>query len=419
MTGAKALAILASYAVLTLWVPERWAWSIAQIAAFAGIGVWATRQWRRASPVVTSVWLVLLAAAPLWGLAQLVFHRTIYRWATWEAILTWTTWLALCFLAMQVLEDARARQWFLQFAAYFGGGLSILATVGLLTARGKIFWLFPSGFNDFVLGPFVNRNQYAAFLEMSLPIALWQALRDRHSLANYAMAAAMFASVVAAASRAGVVLMGAEAVAVILLMGSRPIKTGALVRGLAVFLGLIAVFTAIAGWQVLGQRLRDPDPWAVRREILASSVSMLRERPIMGYGLGNWARAYPRFALYDDGTYVNQAHNDWLQWASEGGLPFVIALLILAAGVIPAACRSIWAIGLISVWVHCLVEYPLQQRPGIGLWFFVLMGVLAAQQRGNHTVAEALDKGSERVHIEVGARIECGPQSVSPFKKGK
>jgi hypothetical protein len=56
-------------------------------------------------------------------------------------------------------------------------------------------------------------------------------------------------------------------------------------------------------------------------------------------------------------------------------------LLWLAAMALPAAWRSVWGIGLVSVWVHCLVDYPLQQRPGIGAWFFVLLGVLAASQR--------------------------------------
>jgi O-antigen ligase len=291
---------------------------------------------------------------------------------------------------LQSFERPAARHWFLRFALYFGCGLSVLSAVQMFTSGGKIFWLFPSGYTDFVLGPFVYRNQYAAFLEMIVPIGLWEALRDpRRAFASCAMAAAMLASVVAAGSRAGSTLICAEVAAVLLAAWWRGISPGRVVaRGLVTFGAIAVLFTAVAGWQVLRQRFREPDTFGGRREFLVSSLNMLRDRPGMGVGLGNWARAYPGYALFDDGSFVNQAHNDWVQWAVEGGVPFFAMVLCLAAMAVPAAWRSIWGIGLVSVWVHCTVDYPLQQRPGIGAWFFVLLGVLAAgsgrdRARGN------------------------------------
>jgi len=270
----------------------------------------------------------------------------------------------------------------LNFVVYFGFGLCVLATVQMFTSGGKIFWLFPSGYTDFVLGPFANRNQYAAFMETILPVALWQALRDpRRAAPNLAMAAAMLASVVAGASRAGSVMMCVEAAAV--LIAARVLHLApprAVTRGLAIFGVMVVLFGAVVSWQPLRRRFWEADPYAGRRELAVSSMAMLRDRPLMGFGLGNWPRAYPRYALYDDGNYINQAHNDWLQWAVEGGLPFFLILLSLALIVLPAALRSLWGIGLLSVWIHCLVEYPLQQRPGVAAWFFVLLGLLAAER---------------------------------------
>ncbi len=380
---ATLLSVLLSYAVLTLWIDARWAWAAVECAVFLSMAAWAAGQLRRPSPVRGSWWLAPLAAAPVWALVQLAAGRTIYRWATWSAALNWVTWLALFFLARQWLEPVRARHWFLRFSTYFGFALAVLSTAQMFTSGGKIFWLFPSGYSDYVLGPFVNRNQYAAFIEMLLPIALWEALGDRRrAIANCAMAAAMLASVVAGASRAGSILVCAEIAAVLLAARMRGMRGREATRALAVF-GLMAMlFTAVVGWQSLRQRLWLPDPLAGRRELLVSSLHMLRDKPGMGFGLGNWPRAYPAYALFDNGNYVNQAHNDWLQWAAEGGLPFLAIQLCLAAMAIPAAWRSVWGIGLISVWMHCLVDYPLQQRPAIGAWFFVLLGVLAACQSG-------------------------------------
>jgi hypothetical protein len=376
---AAALAALLAYAVLTIWISQRWAWGVVQCAVFASVGVWAALKLRHPSPVRGSLWLAPLCAAPLWGLLQLATRRTVYRFGTWDAVWNWATWLALFFLALQIFQHSAARHWFLRFALYFGAGLSVLATVQTFTSHGKIFWLFPSGYTDLVLGPFVYKNQYAAFLEMILPIALWHALRDRRrAFAGYAMAAAMLASVVAALSRAGSVLMCVEVAAVLLAAWGRGMASGAVVRGLAAFGALAVLFVSVVSSQALRQRLVERDPYTVRQELLVSSLAMLHDRPGMGFGLGNWARAYPGYALFDDGTYVNQAHNDWAQWAAEGGLPFFAILLSLVAMALPAALRSVWGIGLVSVWVHCLVEYPLQQRPAIGAWFFVLLGALAA-----------------------------------------
>ena len=377
-----ALAVVLSYAVLTMWIGQRWAWSLAQSAVFVSIAGWAAGQLRHPSPVRGSLWLAPLSAAPVWGLLQLATHRTVYRWGTWEAVLNWGTWLALFFLALQLFQRSAARHWFMRFALYFGFGLSVISTVQMFTSGGKIFWLFPSGYTDYVLGPFVYRNQYAAFVEMILPIALWQALRDRRlAFASCAIAAAMLASVVASASRAGSVLVCVEVAAVLLLAWRRGLAPArALALGFAAFAAIAVLFAAIAGWQTMRQRLWDPDPLAGRREFLVSSLAMLHDRPAMGFGLGNWARAYPQYALFDDGNYVNQAHNDWLQWAVEGGVPFFLILLSLVVMAVPAALHSVWGVGLLSVWVHCLVEYPLQQRPAIGAWFFVLLGVLAASR---------------------------------------
>jgi hypothetical protein len=166
-----------------------------------------------AAPISHSRELVAGAALRRDGLGPAAARhpRTVYRWGTWNAALNWATWLALFFLALQIFQRSAARHWFSALRAVFRIRAGVLSTVQMFTSGGKIFWLFPSGYTDYVMGPFVYRNQYAAFLEMILPIALWQALRDRRrAFANCAMAAAMLASVVAAASRAGSVLMCAE-----------------------------------------------------------------------------------------------------------------------------------------------------------------------------------------------------------------
>ena len=60
-------------------------------------------------------------------------------------------------------------------------------------------------------GPFLYQNQCAAFIELVFPLAVYQSLVDRrHSLVYMTIAAGMFATVIAAVSRAGVARLAAE-----------------------------------------------------------------------------------------------------------------------------------------------------------------------------------------------------------------
>jgi O-antigen ligase len=137
---------------------------------------------------------------------------------------------------------------------------------------------------------------------------------------------------------------------------------------------------AVAGWETIWNRLQEPNPYSVRAELNLSSFEMIRDRPLKGFGLGTWSSAYPKYARFDDGNFVNQAHNDWAQWAVEGGVPVFLLMLGVVAMLAPAAWRSIWGIGLMAVFVHAAVDYPFEQRPALAAYLFAMMGVLAAEK---------------------------------------
>jgi O-antigen ligase len=156
------------------------------------------------------------------------------------------------------------------------------------------------------------------------------------------------------------------------------IDVGMLARVVLGSLAAVLVLTGVVGWEPVWKRLQEPHPYSLRKDLVLSSIAMVRERPLIGFGLGTWPEAYPGFARFDDGTYVNQAHNDWLQWAGEGGLLFLALMLAVAGWSVGPALRSLWGVGILSVWLHALIDYPMQQRPALAAFFFALLGVLAA-----------------------------------------
>ena len=366
---------------LTFWSRGLWTLSLFQAGVFGLAIVWAARMVLRPFCLRGSVLLVPLAGTALWGLLQLASHRTVYRLATGNAVLDWTTCLVLFFLTLQVLAHPGTRRGFLDSLLWFGFAVSVLSVTQYFTSRGKIFWLFPTPYQD-VLGPFVNQDHYSAFIELVLPLGVLEALRRRRNAVLYAgMAGVMFASVIAGASRAGSLLVTLEIAGLLLLALLRGLVSG---RKLALTLAKIALFVAagtlVVGWEALWKRFQNPDPFKHRREMLSSSLAMARERPWTGSGLGTFETAYPAFALFDVGLVVDHAHNDWAEWAAEGGLPFFLMLFSVAVWSVPHAVRSPWGLGVVAVFLHSLVDYPMQ-KPVVAAWLFVLLGAMAARSK--------------------------------------
>jgi O-antigen ligase len=368
--SAAALTALLFTGILTLWVPSRWAVSLYQAGAFALAIVWAARYAIRPYRLRNSVLILPLMLMALWGLAQLALGQTVYGWETRNEVLKWTTNLVLFLAALQVFAEPAPRDRFLRHVLYFGTALAVVASLQAYSLSGRAFWLFPAA-SPLVLGPFVYHNQYAGFIELILPIAVVRALQDRRRMLLWAsIGAILYASVIASASRAGAALATAEVVTVILIF-RRSVRALAL----ATLAGLSILFTVIAGWDLLSTRLHLDESFAVRRDFLSASLAMIRDHPWMGSGLGAWSTVYPGYAVHDNGLFANQAHCDWAQWTAEGGVPFLLCMLSIAAIGIRRASRAPWALGVVAVFLHSLVDYPLQ-RPALAGFFFVILAVV-------------------------------------------
>ncbi len=359
------------WGILTIWVQGWWAWSLFQI------GIFLLAAWRvakapnfRPTPIAAA-----LAAAAAWPLVQLAANRTVNRGETWLAALNWWTFLIVFLLAASLCEGARAKRSFLRAIVLAGVALAALSVAQNYSSAGEIFWLFPSGYSEGVLGPFVNRNQYAAWVELLLPAALYLAATGRRAALYGVAAAVLFGSVIAGASRAGSALALAEVLAVALALAAhQAVSRKTLARRSLQFALLAAIAIAVAGWQGLRDRLVGPASEALRVDAVRASVAMVWDRPWTGSGLGTWQEMYPRYAGLDTGVVVNQAHNDWAQWAAEGGLPFLGIMLVFAALLFRPAVRSIFGLGVTAFLLHALVDFPMQQRPALAAWFFAIAG---------------------------------------------
>ena len=370
MAGAATLTIAASNPLVTF---------AYETGIFLLAGYDSVRETLRPDAKALTISALALAAISVWGFAQLALGATVYRHATWEASLRTMAYGATAWVAAKTLADARLRCRFLSAFAWFGCALSLISVLAYFTSRARILWIFASPYPD-VWGPFLSRNDFAGFMELSFPVALWLAL-DRNTPAFQLGAdwvltrvplwapAWMLAAGLASGSRAGAILLLAEAGVILGLLSSR--------RAAAKFILWAVLLATVVGAGALVGRFTEKDPWRYRREITASTLKMIADRPWQGYGLGTYAYVYPAYATFDIGAVVEHAHNQWLEWAAEGGIPLALIWLTLAVSVSMRAVRSIWGIGILAAFLHALVDYPFA-RSGLTAWDFMLIGALSA-----------------------------------------
>lgn len=370
------LAVVLFFGILTLWAPGYWPVAVFEVSMF-GLAIIAALHCLRTPPRF-SYPLVPLLFAVLWGVLQLWTGCTVSAFETRIALTRWTTLLAAFIASWVLFQDANVWRWFRSAMLWFGFFVAVLATVQTFTAGGKVFWIFQTEYSERVMGPILYQNHYAAFIEVVLPLAVYESLRHkRESLLYSGMAATMYASVIASASRAGFVLASAEFVFVaVRLCLQRHVSGRTVGMSLVRVALLLAAFTAAVGWGTVWERLNISDPFAGRREFARSSVRMIANHPWFGIGLGTWPMVYPAYAIVDTGLFANRAHDDWLEWTAEGGVPFGLAMATLFLWCLRPAFGSAWGVGIVAVFLHAMVDYPFS-RPALAVWIVVMLALLA------------------------------------------
>jgi O-antigen ligase len=309
----------------------------------------------------------ILCLLPAWGFLQLAAGATVYRHATLQSALQLAALSATAWICYSALGSALIREYFLVAVAWFGFLVAIVSVLAYYTSPGQVLWSIHAPYPD-VWGPFLSRNNFAQFLELTLPVALWLALQRPRHLLYWAMSASMLAAGLASASRAGAILLCLETVAAFWLAPRRDPKLAAW------FSVAVLVFASVAGVGTLLGRFTS-DPLAERSQIYQSTLAMISERPAQGYGLGTFATVYPEFALFDSGYTIEYAHSDWLEWTCEGGLGFTAVWVLLAIPVMPKMSHHFWGLGIPAVFLHALADFPFA-RLGIGVWVFIMLGAI-------------------------------------------
>jgi O-antigen ligase len=377
------LFLLLCFATVTVWVREAWALQWFQIGIYALVIVkMVTGPRQKTEGIAGGITPLLVYLIPLWGIVQIALHTTTSSFDTRGEVLRWGALCGVFYLSLNVTRSRSGQQKLLNATLCFATGMAVLCLMQLNTSNGSILWIIPTNFSN-IYGTFQNKNNYVQFVEIALPIAAWGAIREGRRSWWYALSGGvLYASAVAVASRAGFALCTAElitilAIGLVRLRRSRVQLTLRATIAAVLLMPLIAgALTLTVGWKRTLDRFSDDDPFVIRREYFLGAVAMAKNRPLTGFGLGTYEQVYQRFSIKDFYPfYANHAHNDWAEFAAEGGLPFLALVSIPFLAAIPLAFRHPWGLGLVATILHACVDYPFP-RPAVSGWMFMILAAL-------------------------------------------
>jgi O-antigen ligase len=316
--------------VLAYGAVEVWSQSILEAGAGFLFVVWAGIAFRDRSLKIT--WNPL--CWPLLGLlaigaGQLIFRITPYPFLTRVEALKLISYILVFFLSTQAFRERQhlnSLAWLLMFLCF---GISLFGIVQRFTSEGTIYWFQKLTVGGDPFGPFVNRNHFAGFAELTLPVGLALMIfrglrRDMFSLASL-LTIVPVGALILSGSRGGIVSFAFELVLLGLLARSRKRGTEPPRLAALALVGLAAV--ALIGWLGASKAierfstLHKGDVSLSRRYTMARGAAhIFASHPVAGCGLGTLVAVYPRFETVYDGLIVDHVHNDYMELLAEMGL---------------------------------------------------------------------------------------------------
>jgi len=429
--------------------------ALTQVIIFGlGVAFLLSRQFSRgpsfripvASPLLL-VALVLLqicplpvSLAPMFGRARdelpagSHFTVSMARYQTVSHLLLLVTYLTAFFLTLFLCQDRNAKKRLVFALVSLGAFEALYGLIQYLTGWQQIFTYVKKYYLEEATGTYINRNHFAGFLEMILPFAMVLALRWTHLLSKNAsdgragtfrkivsrtelvsvvfwlfLAILISAALVLSRSRMGIISALVSLVAVLALAGTSAVRPRTRVAVAALFfLGVLGLIVWIGSdpvmsrFETLGQEYNLIGQ--NRISIWRDTLGLIRQHPFLGIGLGSFSVAYTSVQTAFLNLLVEHAHCDYLEVATELGLPGAILVFGSIFWVLAQTARryrkteehfdkaiSLACIGSIAaILVHSLADFNLY-IPANALVFTM---ILAMAWSGAHP--ESVPQGGNR-----------------------
>ena len=348
-----------------------------------------------------------------------VFKNPLYFFAAGFMLWSWTTlvWaqnryegyyaaihLSFCAVVLLVISTTFNRDRCLQRFLF-----ALLIAVAAVIACGLAQQFFQWQWIPMSISPsatFGNPNMAADFVATLFPVLLTMVFYYRKDLLRCAVLAASLLSLVYlyyTGSRGAGLAIGCSLHWMAFLYYSKRYKiTGrAAATGLLIIAGLslIIIYAFPSGIDTIRAKALSE----YRLVAWRNSVEMVKDRPLSGFGSGNFKVFYPAYSrkaiidrAIDTTKYLGRAHNDYIQIAVEQGLPGLLLFLLLPGYGLIMTWRLLkqtddhpqqWIIiglsgGLIAFMVVAFFSFPMQRSipPLIVFTYLSIVVIIYNQQ---------------------------------------
>ncbi len=354
--------------------------------------------------------------------------------------------LAIYFAAVLVFTDTPKRlRLLVRTIGVFGFFLAIFGLTQSFTSPDKIYWMRELPQSQ-AFGPFINRHHFAGYMEMALAVPLglvFTGAIEKEKKFIYLFAAGLMAvALIMTNSRGGIISLAAEIIFLVATMGlrrhrnkkrheERPprIRSAAMKAGLALAL-IVALFGGVVllgGEHALTRvvaSVNTDDPTTGRAHFWSVTIDIIKTHPWIGTGLGAFGVVYTGYDSRNGMYRLEQAHNDYLQILSDGGiigavigLFFVVNLFRMGflrrdsrddfrRGVATGAMA-----GCFAVLVHSFFDFTLH-TPSNALLFLVLAAL--ATMNGRVEDVQSRRKKRPRGSLETARQANTKAALPSP-----
>jgi len=275
-----------------------------------------------------------------------------------------------------------------------------------------------------VTGTFINRNQFAGYLLMVIPLSIgflfsreatpmsrvrgWRerlsSLDGKTLLIGFSVIV-MILGLLFSASRMGILSLLLSFTLFSLLFRS-PSKEHRFSKTSILILGLALLWAAWIGLDaVINRFLTSSEDFKLRLTFWVNTFQIFKDFPIFGSGLGTFAWVFPMYRSFHLMEIVTHAENDFLQLASEVGLVGIGLLLIPFLFFSYKAISGIHSlspkesgryigigglVGILALMFHSIVEINIQAPSNAFLytilWTIVLRISLGGVNRSNNLI---------------------------------
>ena len=333
----------------------------------------------------------------------------------------WTRVYALHYFALFVffaallvytdkLERVKRIVWLITI---FGFAYAFYAILQYVLSPTKIYGIYEASYAQ-PFGSFVNRHNFAAYMEMTLAVPLGLLFagaipRDRRLLVMTGIGV-MGVALILSGSRGGLVALLGE-IFFLVIITTKAKSYGQFVLKIALSVGLVALIITgaifVGGESSLtriAETASSGDISSNRWHIWDVTLQVIKHHFPFGAGIGAFRAAYTQFDSLSGFERVEQAHNDYLQILADAGLIGLIIAAFFVFWLFRAGFRSIKAknnfrrgaavgalAGCVAIMIHSVFDFVLHTT-AITLLFLTIASLVVTSRGGENESEDLPDE---------------------------